>query len=668
MTASGQRLRVTVLAVLLGLAGIFAIAYSVTASTFDAAGEWRVWLFLAMAMTGLGAVFCWPDLNRKTEVGLLLGVSLLLRLFLLPAAPSDDIHRYLWEGKLVAAGVSPYQAVADDPVFTGDRDEQWASMNHRDRLTAYPPGAMLIFALLGKVSYSPVFFKVVFVLLDWAVVAILIAVLTRRGLPLRWAGFYAFNPVILISFAAEGHFDILMVAALVGAIWASDARRPGLAAGLLGVAVAMKIIVVLALPFFLRRLGWRYGVPFTLALLTVSLPFLDDFGALFRGLLLFGSEGNFNGLPYIALLDWMGSRKAAILVVTGAFFAICAWRFFRMTRGTRWEDDLFFVGGALLVLSPTLHFWYLSWLLPLLALRPSVAWLTFSVTQAFYFLVWSNAKTGAWGLTTTQMLLIWIPFLLLGAYEWTHFHRRKTLPLSEWPDGLSVVIPALNAADCLPACLVSIRNSRVAPHEIVVADGGSCDATRAIAESARCTVVTSPPGRGDQIAAGVKRARFRYILVLHADCELAPDSIGRLRGFLNRSPDVVGGALGQRFKEGSATLLFIEVLNEIRSTLGSVSFGDQGQFFDRRYLRDADFPAQPLMEDVELSLRLRERGRCVYLGCELRSESAKWQAIGSWCRVLLVMRFVVTYRWARMRSRPRALELSRQLYREYYRS
>lgn len=656
---------VAVLSILL-MIGLVA-AYGQVASAFDVAGLQRVWLSLGMGIGMFLLMLSWPTLHSKVEAPLILGATILLRLLILPAAPSDDIHRYLWEGKLVALGVSPYAAPASDARYAEYYDTQWAQMNHRDALTAYPPGAELIFALLTDVAYTPWCFKACFALMDFGVVALLLALLRRRALPLRWAGWYAFNPVVLIAFAAEGHFDVLMVLALVAAIYAVERRWMHQAAFLIGVAVMMKFIAVLALPFLLRRIGWRYGASFIATILLIGLPFYADWPNLLRGLFEFGSATNFNGLPYLLLLDSLGSRTAVNMAVMAVFVGLLAWRFFRRRCGA-WELDWLFAVGALLVLSPTVHFWYLTWLLPIIALRPSLSWLAFSISMAGYYCVWWNVETGSeWALTLPQQWLIWAPFLSVGLWEICAFRRQSgqgnTVTMA---DGLSVIIPVLNAEALLPACVASLKDSSLPPDEILVVDGGSEDNTWQVGEALQCKVIKSDKGRGQQIAAGLCAAKYRYALILHADCQVAQYSLANLRQAVIANPDVVGGALGQRFSERSWMLLLIEALNEVRATMGGVAFGDQAQFFDRQALADDEFPAQPLMEDVELSWRLRSKGRLLYLGQEVTSASAKWQKVGSWRRIVLVFRFVVAYRWARWRGRDKAADLSQRLYEEYY--
>ena len=230
------------------------------------------------------------------------------------------------------------------------------------------------------------------------------------------------------------------------------------------------------------------------------------------------------------------------------------------------------------------------------------------------------------------------------------------------PQGLSVVIPTLNARAVLPAALASLPEGS----EVLVADGGSTDGTAALAETSGATVVSAPPGRGAQLAAGLAAASGELIVLLHADARLAAGSLQRIQAVMTSPGAPVGGCLGQRFDASRPHLLLVEALNEMRATLGGAAFGDQVVFYDRRRLPDTEVPTQPLMEDVELSLRLHERGWFAYLGCEATVSAAKWARGRSWRRFGQVLSLVARYRWARLRSRQAAASLSHVLYREYY--
>lgn len=142
-------------------------AYAIVCEDFDTPSHWRVWLFALIGVAGLAMVFLLrPIRSCKGLVFVIWIPAILMRVFLLPAAPSDDLNRYLWEGGLVAQRVSPYEHTADAEEWADFRDEHWDAMNHKDKLTAYPPLTELTFGAVSSVAYHPLALKLFFVAAD----------------------------------------------------------------------------------------------------------------------------------------------------------------------------------------------------------------------------------------------------------------------------------------------------------------------------------------------------------------------------------------------------------------------------------------------------------------------------------------------------------------------
>ena len=176
----------------------------------------RVALFAGLGLLCFPLVLLFPDLDRRRSTMLLVAAAVVLRIVVLPSPVSDDVNRYLWEGRLTLAGENPFSALADDPVWKDYQDDYWESINHRDRPTAYPPGIQWIMAGAVGIAYHPASMKALAVLGDLLTLFLLLKLLGLDRSPARWAGFYAFNPVVLISFAAEAHFDRIWPAEVLG--------------------------------------------------------------------------------------------------------------------------------------------------------------------------------------------------------------------------------------------------------------------------------------------------------------------------------------------------------------------------------------------------------------------------------------------------------------------
>ena len=322
--------------------------------------------------------------------------------------------------------------------------------------------------------------------------------------------------------------------------------------------------------------------------------------------------------------------------------------------------------GGLIVLSPIVHYWYLSWALVFVPLFPSLAWLTLSGTMALYFLA---GLTADWSMPLWVQIAIWATFGIMLAPEAVLALRpllmQRTPAKADDVRSLAVVVPALNESKMLPNCLLSVARMSRAINEVIVVDGGSIDRTREIAARLGATVVSSQPGRGRQIAVGVAMAKADVVLVLHADSEIAPDTAHRVLAALNARPQAVGGAVGQRFDLGTLNLCIIECLNEVKCVLLGLSFGDQGQFFRRAAIVAAGgFPDLALMEDVELCLRLRTAGPMLYLGGGLVCSGRRWRNV-SWLNCCISVVAMTTIYLLRRREGARIADI---LYRRYYAS
>jgi rSAM/selenodomain-associated transferase 2 len=166
---------------------------------------------------------------------------------------------------------------------------------------------------------------------------------------------------------------------------------------------------------------------------------------------------------------------------------------------------------------------------------------------------------------------------------------------------ISVVIPTLDAAEALPATLATLMEGLAEGlvRDLVITDGGSRDATRAIAEEAGAVWVTGPPGRGGQLRRGCAAARGAWLLVLHADTHLAPGWTGAARRALDEPDRAHAFRLG--FRATGLAPAWVAGWANLRSRLFGLPYGDQGLLLARSlYDAAGGYPDIPLMEDVAL--------------------------------------------------------------------
>ena len=196
------------------------------------------------------------------------------------------------------------------------------------------------------------------------------------------------------------------------------------------------------------------------------------------------------------------------------------------------------------------------------------------------------------------------------------------------PVRISVIVPALNEQDCIGELLSRLQPLRARGHEVIVVDGGSCDQTCSIAGPGADVVMESAPGRARQMAVGAAQARHDILWFVHADTLVPEHADASILDALSR-----GGAQWGRFDvrlSGDHRLLrIVEWMMNWRSRMTGMCTGDQGIFVTRRtYDAVGGMPDQPLMEDLELSKRLRKMGRPACLTERVATSSRRWERRG----------------------------------------
>lgn len=209
---------------------------------------------------------------------------------------------------------------------------------------------------------------------------------------------------------------------------------------------------------------------------------------------------------------------------------------------------------------------------------------------------------------------------------------------------LSIVVPVLNEAAGIRATLDALRPLRGRGIEVIVVDGGSTDGTQAACAGRVDDVITAPRGRAAQMNAGAAAARGSVLLFLHADTLLPADADERVLDGLRAS-----GRRWGRFDvviDGrSRWLRMVSWSMNRRSRLSGIATGDQAIFVTREAFEAAGgFPEQPLMEDIELSARLRRRGRPLSLRDRVHTSGRRWEQRGVWRTIVLMWRLRLLYR------------------------
>ena len=362
----------------------------------------------------LAAMSHFSPLNLRRQAIIFWGVAILLRLVALPLAPSDELVRYQWDGKVQRAGFNPYLISPSDSQLDDLRRDfpEAAKINHPELPAFDAPGAELLFRFLAGISDRPLFYKIVFAIGDLAIAALLLRLL-GNGERYRAAAWYAWNPLVVYSFAGAAHFDSLMILALVGGIVALTKASPDpqangsatfldpssqwlwavAAAACFGIAISLNIVAASLFLFFIFALRWRAIVlalsAFIPALL--SLPFGFPQVRVWHPLGHLNNLSRLNDLFWWLIEDtlWPNPHERSfhyvpiiiVCVVAVSLLFIHNWR-----RGMLWAL------AVVLVLSPILHPWYCTWILPLATWRRAYGWHVLSITIFAYYLFWDEHR------------------------------------------------------------------------------------------------------------------------------------------------------------------------------------------------------------------------------------------------------------------------------------
>jgi len=304
---------------------------------------------------------------------------------LMPPTSQDDIHRYVWDGRMQRLGYNPYTAIPADPALATLHTPETRGLNNPDVPSPYPVGAQLFFRAVTAIHESTFMFKVALVACDLAIAFVLLDVLRRVGQGEHWVLAYAWHPLLATDVAGSGHIDILGVLLLLVSAAALARRWRAIAAVAFGLAVAVKFLPIVLTPLYWRRVRLRDALLAALVVGILYVPFLE------RGRIPIGSLGifvlrfRFND-PVFATLERVARPQivAAIAVLLGLVTAV--WLRRKHSKGS--SDAWVWPMAASLACAPVLYPWYLLWLVPFLRSASTLPLMVWTVSVLSTYFVW----------------------------------------------------------------------------------------------------------------------------------------------------------------------------------------------------------------------------------------------------------------------------------------
>ena len=416
----------------LALGGILLLALTICSRNFSDRGapSFIVWLAIAglaylLAIRELSSTANFP--KRVVLIALAFSAAWHLLFLLKPPGVDDDVHRYVWEGRVQRLGYNPYRLVPSDPKVAGLHTSETRTLNHPDLTSPYPPGAQLFFRVVTAIHESVFALKVAFVLCEFAIVFVLLDVLRRAGKGAHWVLAFVWNPLLATEVAGSGHVDIVGVLLLLVSVAALLRHWRTVATVTFGLAVAVKFLPIVLLPLYWKRVRVRDVALAAIVGGLLYFPFLE------HGHIPLGSFGTyvhsfrFNG-PAFAMLEQMIAPQVVAALAVLAGFLVAIWMRRRFSDLS--ADSFAWPMAATLLCAPVVYPWYLLWLLPFLrsaSTLPIIVW-TVSIIPTYY--VWHLRTLGRpWLVPGWIMLLeygaIAMAGAMIGLRHWSDRQRSK---------------------------------------------------------------------------------------------------------------------------------------------------------------------------------------------------------------------------------------------------
>jgi hypothetical protein len=346
----------------------------------------------------------------------------LWRAVLVAAPPllSNDINRYVWEGRVQVHGGNPYRWSdrPESPRWRPLRDAVYEGLNHKDYTAVYPPLFVLVTRGVVAAHDSFTAMKAFLVACELGTIGALALVLRRRRLPLERLLVLAWSPLALVEIAGSGHNEAFGMLWLVLALLALDADRPLLSALAASAGLMAKYLPGLVAAAWGRRYRWWHVLAAGLLAAALVAPYLDPAArkTMLLSLSKYAQLWRFNETLFAPLAALLGSHVAAVragALLTLALALVLAW------RRTEPVAAATAVVIASLLLAPNVLPWYALWLVPLLVVRDEPAALLFTGTVSLAYVVYPDWQSGEpWKLGWGWRALEYGPCALVAARWW----------------------------------------------------------------------------------------------------------------------------------------------------------------------------------------------------------------------------------------------------------
>jgi alpha-1,6-mannosyltransferase len=401
--------------------------------------------------------------SSRRLILLIIGFGLLHRGIMLFQEPSlsDDVYRYIWEGRVILNGYNPFVYAPSAAELEFLRDDIWLGVNHKEISAIYPPTMQALFILVALCGGHFFLIKLVFVVFDTLLCYWIFKYLKDQNKATGWILTYFWHPLVILEISGQGHFETVPVFFLLASLFALSRAQVGRASIALCLSIGAKYLPVVFAPAYMldvyrRKLSWGKVALGPLILGMSFIPFIElgwtsaltSYGTRWRfndsGFWLVDSGFQVSGfsawfcrtiLPLVKSTEGQDfgvnesyllyPAKLAVMAIIASFLLYSLWKQKPLLETVFSFFALFFF------FSPVLHPWYLIWLVPLLPLSPRPSWLylTLAIPLSYEILLRFDGSTETWIENPSIKLLIYLPFLALFAFEkWQSWKTDRQTP------------------------------------------------------------------------------------------------------------------------------------------------------------------------------------------------------------------------------------------------
>lgn len=384
--------------------------------------EYIYFLLFFIYLTAFFIVF--KTKNNPNLIYIIILFAILFKIPMVWSTPtlSDDIYRYIWDGKIQASGINPYTTFPAKSELKDFRDDSiFPKINSKSKYDPYQPVSQIFFLINYKIGNNNLLiFKLILSIFDIFSILILISILKKLKIDISRSIVYAWSPLVIFEISHSGHIDGLIVFFLLAAVLARIKKRSFLSGIFLGLSIPVKLYSLFLVPAFLRGKDYKLPTALISTVILVYLPYLEAGWQIFRFIFFFQQGPSFNaGLRGLVHMLFGSSNIFAdkvFLIITLIIMLLVA--IIVISRKERNNRDFFLniliLSGTFVVFLPFLVGWYLLFIIPFLSILPSYGLIYISGTVTLSYIFYTQKP---WNIPIWVWLIEYIPFYLLIAIE-----------------------------------------------------------------------------------------------------------------------------------------------------------------------------------------------------------------------------------------------------------